>query len=151
MNSRQTHPISFRDQAIGLCASLVVALSLDTPPALADNETGQAADRWNFPEFSSDEQRKVFEGWVPYWDTPSGKFPAADDYEGWLKKRSEKNNTPVIKALNEKGRPARLIIYPGVGRGFDFRPESVRTFADDLASRDAVQRAARFMRTHLAR
>ncbi len=102
MNSRQTHPISFRDQAIGLCASLVLALLLDTPPALADNETGQAADRWNFPEFISDEQRKVFEGWVPYWDTPSGKFPAADDYEGWLKKRSEKNNTPVIKALNEK-------------------------------------------------
>lgn len=55
-----------------------------------------------------------------------------------------------IKVLQDKGRDARLIIYPGVGRGFDFRPEHVRTFADDLASRDAIQRAATFMRKHLA-
>jgi len=55
-----------------------------------------------------------------------------------------------IKIMQDKGRDARLIIYPGVGRGFDFRPENVRTFADDLASKDAIQRAARFMRKHLA-
>ena len=54
-----------------------------------------------------------------------------------------------VQVMQDKGREARLIIYPGVGRGFDFRPETVRTFADDLASKDAVQRAARFMRTHL--
>lgn len=54
-----------------------------------------------------------------------------------------------IKSLREKGRDARVIIYPGVGRGFDFRPEDVRTFADDLASKDAVQRAAAFMIKHL--
>ena len=54
-----------------------------------------------------------------------------------------------IKVLQNKGRDARLIIYPGVGRGFDFRPENVRTFADDLASRDAIQRAATFIRKHL--
>ena len=54
-----------------------------------------------------------------------------------------------IKSLRSKGRDARLIIYPGVGRGFDFRPENVRTFADDLASKDAVQRAAAFMNKHL--
>lgn len=54
-----------------------------------------------------------------------------------------------IKVMQDKGRDARLIIYPGVGRGFDFRPENVRTFADDLASKDAVMRAARFMRMHL--
>jgi glyoxylase-like metal-dependent hydrolase (beta-lactamase superfamily II)/dienelactone hydrolase len=54
-----------------------------------------------------------------------------------------------IQVMQDKGRDARLIIYPGVGRGFDFRPENVRTFADDLASKDAVQRAARFMRKHL--
>ena len=41
------------------------------------------------------------------------------------------------------------MIYPGVGRGFDFRDVNVRTFADDLASKDAIQRAARFMRAHL--
>jgi len=54
-----------------------------------------------------------------------------------------------IKSLREKGRDARVIVYPGVGRGFDFRPESVRTFADDLASKDAVQRAAVFINKHL--
>ena len=54
-----------------------------------------------------------------------------------------------IKSLREKGGNARVIIYPGVGRGFDFRPENVRTFADDLASKDAVQRAAAFINKHL--
>ena len=54
-----------------------------------------------------------------------------------------------INSLRKKGRDARVIIYPGVGRGFDFRPENVRTFADDLASKDAVQRAAAFMNKHL--
>jgi len=56
-----------------------------------------------------------------------------------------------IKVLQDKKRDAQLIIYPGVGRGFDFRPENVRTFADDLASKDAVMRAAKFMRNHLAK
>ncbi|MFP3873137.1 MAG: dienelactone hydrolase family protein [Thiohalophilus sp.] len=54
-----------------------------------------------------------------------------------------------IESLQEAGKPADLIVYPGVGRGFDFRPEHVRTFADDLAAKDAVQRAAGFMRRHL--
>ncbi|UCH39499.1 MAG: dienelactone hydrolase family protein [Gammaproteobacteria bacterium] len=54
-----------------------------------------------------------------------------------------------IDVMQSKGRNARLIIYPGVGRGFDFRPKNVRTFADDLASKDSVQRAAKFMRQHL--
>jgi len=55
-----------------------------------------------------------------------------------------------IEALHSKQREALLIVYPGVGRGFDFRPPAVRTFADDLAAKDAVQRAANFMRQHLA-
>jgi len=54
-----------------------------------------------------------------------------------------------IKVMQDNKHDARLIIYPGVGRGFDFRPENVRSFADDLASKDAVMRAARFMRKHL--
>ena len=54
-----------------------------------------------------------------------------------------------IKVMQDKGRDARLITYPGVGRGFDFRTESVRTFADDLASKDSIQRAAKFMREQL--
>lgn len=55
----------------------------------------------------------------------------------------------AINYLQSKKRPARLIIYPGVGRGFDFRPEHVRTFADDLAAKDAIQRATDFMRSYL--
>ncbi len=55
-----------------------------------------------------------------------------------------------IDVLRDKGYDARLVVYPGVGRGFDFRPPDVRTFADDLAARDAMQRAADFMRKHLS-
>ena len=55
----------------------------------------------------------------------------------------------AVSYLQSKGRPARLIIYPGVGRGFDFRPDNVRTFADDLAAKDAIQRASDFMNQHL--
>jgi carboxymethylenebutenolidase len=42
-----------------------------------------------------------------------------------------------------------VIVYPGVGRGFDFRPPEVCTFADDLATQDSLQRAATFIRMHL--
>jgi carboxymethylenebutenolidase len=49
----------------------------------------------------------------------------------------------------KKNRPVQLIMYPGVQRGFDFRPARIRAFADDLATKDAVVRAARFMRKHL--
>jgi len=55
----------------------------------------------------------------------------------------------AIASLQEKGRDALLVTYPGVGRGFDFRPETVRTFADDLAAKDASMRAAAFLRKHL--
>ena len=55
----------------------------------------------------------------------------------------------AVASLQEKGRPARVIIYPGVGRGFDFRPEAIRTFADDLAAKDAIQRAATLMKRSL--
>lgn len=55
----------------------------------------------------------------------------------------------AIASLREHGRPAQLVVYPGVGRGFDFRSAEVRTFADDLAAKDAIQRATRFMHRHL--
>lgn len=55
----------------------------------------------------------------------------------------------AVKQLRADGKDARLIVYPGVGRGFDFRPESFRTFADDLASRDANRRTADFVYKHL--
>lgn len=55
----------------------------------------------------------------------------------------------AVAALRSKGRPVQLVVYPGVGRGFDFRAAPVRTFADDLAAKDAIVRAAAFMRTQL--
>ena len=51
--------------------------------------------------------------------------------------------------MKQASKNVRLVIYPGVGRGFDFRPAGVRTFADDLATKDATLRAADFMRQHL--
>ena len=57
----------------------------------------------------------------------------------------------LIRSLQDAGRDARLVIYPGVGRGFDFRPAHVRTLADDLAAQDALERASVFMRKHLAK
>ena len=68
------------------------------------------------------------------------------DEEQYQRRRVIETSVDVMK---KKGRDATLVVYPGVGRGFDFRPQTVRTFADDLASRDAVQRAASFMRKHL--
>jgi carboxymethylenebutenolidase len=56
----------------------------------------------------------------------------------------------AVASLTAAGRQVQLVVYPGVGRGFDFRPPHVRTLADDLAAQDAVQRAARFMRAMLA-
>lgn len=69
------------------------------------------------------------------------------DQEQYQRRRSIET---AIDSLQKAGKDARLIVYPGVGRGFDFRPPNVRTFADDLASKDAIQRAADFMRKHLA-
>ncbi|MEW8524525.1 MAG: dienelactone hydrolase family protein, partial [Candidatus Thiodiazotropha endolucinida] len=55
----------------------------------------------------------------------------------------------AVKSMQANNRPVELFIYPGVGRGFDFRPENIRTFADDLAAKDAIQRAADFMSHYL--
>ena len=57
----------------------------------------------------------------------------------------------AVKQLKEQGGDVTLVVYPGVGRAFDFRPEHVRTFADDLASKDANRRAAEFIYKHLSR
>jgi len=54
-----------------------------------------------------------------------------------------------IESLRQKKRDARVIVYPGVGRGFEFRSPEVRTLADDMATMDSLQRTARFVRTHL--
>jgi len=56
-----------------------------------------------------------------------------------------------VDTLRSKKRDITYVIYPGVGRGFDFRPDNVRVFADDLASKDAIHRAAQFIRKYLGK
>jgi len=68
------------------------------------------------------------------------------DQEQYQRRRSIEE---AVKNLTRLKRPVQLVIYPGVGRGFDFRPPSVRTFADDLAAKDSLARAAEFIRHHL--
>ncbi len=67
------------------------------------------------------------------------------DQEQYQRRR---NIEMAADAMRAKGLDVTVALYPGVGRGFDFRERHVRTFADDLASRDAMQRASAFMRRH---
>ncbi|MCU7852757.1 MAG: dienelactone hydrolase family protein [Candidatus Thiodiazotropha sp. (ex Monitilora ramsayi)] len=101
----------------------------------------------------------------PHWQNPNAEEPMqvyryaieADsleiptmiligEYEQYQRRRSIET---AVKSMKDAGKSVHLIIYPGVGRGFDFRPESVRTFADDLATKDATMRAALFMKKYL--
>ncbi|SMH54855.1 dienelactone hydrolase family protein [Maritimibacter sp. HL-12] len=68
------------------------------------------------------------------------------EYEQYQRRRSIET---AVSFMKRAGRDVRLIIYPGVGRGFDFRDPSVRTFADDLATKDSNLRTADFIRAHL--
>ncbi|MCU7844825.1 MAG: dienelactone hydrolase family protein [Candidatus Thiodiazotropha sp. (ex Monitilora ramsayi)] len=101
----------------------------------------------------------------PHWQNPNAEEPMqvyryaieADsleiptmillgEYEQYQRRRSIET---AVKSMKKAGKSVRLVIYPGVGRGFDFRPEGVRTFADDLATKDATMRVALFMQKHL--
>lgn len=101
----------------------------------------------------------------PHWQNPNAEEPMqvyryaieADsleiptmiligEYEQYQRRRSIET---AVKSMKNAGKSVHLIIYPGVGRGFDFRPESVRTFADDLATKDSTMRAALFMKKYL--
>ena len=101
----------------------------------------------------------------PHWQNPNAEEPMqvyryaieADrleipamivigEYEQYQRRRSIET---AVKSMKKSGKDVRLITYPGVGRGFDFRPINVRTFADDLATKDATVRAAMFMQKHL--
>lgn len=55
-----------------------------------------------------------------------------------------------VDALQKQGRDVRLFVYPGVGRGFDFRPAEVRTLADDMATQDSLRRVTAFIHQHLS-
>lgn len=68
------------------------------------------------------------------------------DQEQYQRRRSIET---AVRSLQDAGRDVRLVVYPGVGRGFDFRPPHVRTFADDLAARHAIGESTRFVQRHL--
>ena len=70
------------------------------------------------------------------------------DQEQYQRRRSIET---AIQSLQAAGKDARLVIYPGVGRGFDFRPPHVRTLADDLAAQDAMMRATGFINDNLTK
>ncbi len=101
---------------------------------------------WQNPAAGEPEQVYRYAGEVDRLDIPV--LVMIGEYEQYQRRRSIETGVAALKA---KGRDARLIIYPGVGRGFDFRGPQVRTFADDLATKDSVMRAAGFMERHLAR
>ncbi len=101
----------------------------------------------------------------PHWQNPNAVEPAQvyryaseldrltipvmvfiGEYEQYQRRRSIET---AVKFMKKAGRDIKLVIYPGVGRGFDFRPPWVRTFADDLATKDQIVRLDSFFRAHL--
>ena len=71
-------------------------------------------------------------------------------YVGELEQYQRKRGIDMaFESMRGRGLPVQRITYPGVGRGFEFRPPPTRTFADDLATRDALLRATDFMNQHL--
>ena len=69
------------------------------------------------------------------------------DQEQYQRRRSIET---AVQSLQGAGKEAHLIVYPGVGRGFDFRPSDMRTLADDMAAQNALMQAARFIEANLA-
>jgi len=112
-----------------------------------------------------DKEVACYVSWYPHWQDPNAPEPM--QVYGYAKEADElKIPTLVfvgeeeqyqrrrvieeaVKNMERIGHPVRLVVYPGVGRGFDFRPPDVRTFADDLAAKDSLMRAAEFIRRHL--
>lgn len=112
-----------------------------------------------------DKEVACYVSWYPHWQDPNApeamqvygyakeadglKIPALvfiGEQEQYQRRRVIEE---AVKNMERIGQPVRLVIYPGVGRGFDFRPPNVRTFADDLAAKDSLTRAAEFIRQHL--
>ena len=117
-------------------------------------------------EFARQERHVAcYVGYYPHWQDPAAPEPdqvyrySGDidrlkiptlvfigELEQYQRRRSIETGVLAMKA---ERRDVRLIIYPVVGRGFDFRPPEVSTFADHLAARDANQRTAAFITQHL--
>ena len=112
-----------------------------------------------------DKHLACYVSFYPHWQDPNAAEPSqvyryateADqltipvmifmgEFEQYQRRRSIET---AVSSMKNLGLDVKLIIYPGVGRGFDFRPPRVRTFADDLAAKDSNLRAANFIRAHL--
>ncbi|MCK5335050.1 MAG: dienelactone hydrolase family protein, partial [Gammaproteobacteria bacterium] len=112
-----------------------------------------------------DKNLACYISYYPHWQDPNAPEPAqvygyAPEIEKlklptlvFIGEQEQYQRRRVIETsfgiLKKNKIESHLIIYPGIGRGFDFRPPHVRTFADDLASKDAIQRSADFINHHL--
>lgn len=110
-------------------------------------------------------QVACYVSYYPHWQNPNAPEPLqvygyAPEADGLKlptlifigEKDQYQRRRPIetaVRFLQKENRDVTLFVYPGVGRGFDFRPPTVRTFADDLATKDALMRASRFMKAHL--
>lgn len=99
---------------------------------------------WQNPNAAEPDQVYRYASELDRLEIPARVF--IGEYEQYQRRRSIET---AIGEMKKAGRDVRLIIYPGVGRGFDFRPPNVRTFADDLATKDSLARAAAFIRRQL--
>jgi len=99
---------------------------------------------WQDPNATEPEQVYRYHSDVDALKIPTLVF--IGEYEQYQRRRSIET---AVSFMKREGRDVRLIVYPGVGRGFDFRNPAVRTFADDLATKDSNQRTAEFLRAHL--
>ncbi|KAB2850363.1 MAG: dienelactone hydrolase [Hyphomicrobiaceae bacterium] len=95
---------------------------------------------WQDPNLGEPDQVYRFAPEVERLKVPALVF--VGEFEQYQRRRSIEEG---VRALKRLGRQVRLVIYPGVGRGFDFRAAEVRTFADDLAAKDAAQRTGTFL------
>ena len=112
-------------------------------------------------------QIACYVSYYPHWQDPNapeplqvyGYAPEVDDLRLPVmvfigEKEQYQRRRPIdtgVLFLQRAKRDVTLFVYPGVGRGFDFRPKAVRTLADQLASKDSLMRASRFMRQHLGK
>ena len=111
------------------------------------------------------EQVACYVSFYPHWQDPNAAEPLQvyryhsdldkldipalvfiGEYEQYQRRRSIET---AVTFMKQAGKQVRLITYPGVGRGFDFRTPEVRTFADDLATKDSNVRMADFINSHL--
>lgn len=99
---------------------------------------------WQDPNAPEPEQVYRYHPDVDALEIPTLVF--IGEFEQYQRRRSIETGVAFMKRA---GRDVRLIVYPGVGRGFDFRSPNVRTFADDLATKDSNLRTADFLNKHL--